>query len=273
MDTLPKVVPSRYQLTGVQTALSAIQQMRQTCFDGCQALHLYADQMSAHASRMTSPRQRRIVQAMQAECVSYNRLANTCRRTMANFRETEGHLLDQLAMCQNAQDRIDKMMTGALDIVGSSVLSFQDMLDLGASVHYRSPEGKTHLHHAARMGKEEAVDLLLQAGADERARTPEGRTAVDLIDGPQRGMRLLLQQASDRRRERGSDRRHCGWISILRKRRDAGVAGGDGGGAGARPEKLRRSSRLAQKCLGEEGKEFLLSGAPDEVFKNIIGFL
>eukprot|EP00904_Undaria_pinnatifida_P000296 jgi/Undpi1/10267/HiC_scaffold_28.g12719.m1 len=273
MDTLPKVVPSRYQLTGVQTALSTIQQMRQTCFDGCQALHLYADQISAHASRMTSPRQLHIVQAMQAECVSYNRLGNTCRRMMANFRETENNLLGQLAMCQNAQDRIDKAMTGALAVGGSSFMSFQDMLDLGADVNHRSPEGETHLHHAARMGIEEAVELLLQAGADERACTPGGRTAVDLLDGPHRGIRLLLQQASDRRRERGSDRRHCGWIAILRKRRNAGVAGGDGGGAGARPEKLRRSSRLAQKCLGEEGKEFLLSGAPDEVFKKIIGFL
>lgn len=273
MNTLPNVVPVNLHLSGIQTTLFAIRKMRESCLDVCQDMQRHIDQISVRASRMTSPRQLPIVQAMQADCAShYSEMQDSYRTMGSMLREHEKKLLRQLATCQINQDKVDEMLLRASTADVSGDLSYQDILDLGASVNHRSPEGETPLHLAARRGQEKAVDLLLQAGADERARTPAGMDPVDLLDGPHTGIRLLLKQASDRRRERASDRRHCGWITILRKRHNAGVAGGDGGGVGARPAKLRRSSRLAQGW-GAKALNFLLSGAPDDVFKKIIGFL
>lgn len=65
------------------------------------------------------------------------------------------------------------------------------------------------------------------------------RGSENMQRAAQRHMDLLQQ-----RRERRSDHRHCGWIAILRKRRNAG----------ARPTKLRRSSRLAQAWGGRGRK-------------------
>ena len=270
------MTPMNMQFVGIQAMLSCVQKAKVVFSDGCQDIQQHVDQRSVFSRQMTSPRQLPIVKAMQADCVQLFDMNKTFREMVACLREQEKSLVSQLAICQTTQDRMNEMLLGALGVNDDSAKKnvwIQDLLDLGASVNHRLPEGETPLHLAARRGDEKAVDLLLQAGADERARTTGGFTADDLLDGPHRGIRLLLQKASDRRRERGSDRRHCGWIAILRKRRTAGVAGGDGGGAGARPAKLRRSSRLAPRWGGEEVKEFLVCGAPDCVFKNIIGFL
>ena len=247
--------------------LSHVQNAKVVFSEGCRDIQQHVDQRSVLSRQMTSPRQLPVVNGMQADCAPFFSMAKTFREMVACLRENEKFLVRQLAICQDNQDKMNGMLRSVLAVNDDSAkknLWIQDMLDLGASVNHRSPEGEAPLHLAARRGDEKAVDLLLQAGADEKARTTGGFTADALLDGPHRGIRLLLQQASDRRRKRGSDRRHCGWMAILRKRRNAGVA---------RPPKLRRSSRLVQRWGGEEAKEFLVSGAPDDVFKRIIGFL
>ena len=264
------------QTEGTQALLSCIQKAMVVFSEGCQKMQQHLDERSALLSQMTSPRQLPIVRGMQRDGVPFLNASKTFRELVAGFRTQEKSLVDVLAECKENQRSLGEMLLRKLAMNNDSAKKYswiRDFLDLGASANHRSPAGETPLHIAARRGDEKAVDLLLQAGADERARTPGGFTADVLLDGPHRGIRLLLQQASDRRRERGSDRRHLGWIAILRKRRNAAVAGGDGGGAGARTAKLRRSSRLAQRWGGEEAKEFLVSGAPDDVFKRIIGFL
>jgi uncharacterized protein len=59
------------------------------------------------------------------------------------------------------------------------------LLDAGAPVDARSPNGTTPLMMAARYGKEASVDLLLARGADVRARNDAGATAAEFarMDG------------------------------------------------------------------------------------------
>jgi uncharacterized protein len=59
------------------------------------------------------------------------------------------------------------------------------LLDAGAPVEARSPNGTTPLMMAARYGKEASVDLLLARGADVRARNDAGATAAEFarMDG------------------------------------------------------------------------------------------
>lgn len=54
------------------------------------------------------------------------------------------------------------------------------LLERGASVDARAPNGNTPLMMAALYGKEESVGLLLQRGADPTLRNAQQRSAVDL---------------------------------------------------------------------------------------------
>ncbi len=53
------------------------------------------------------------------------------------------------------------------------------LLDKGAPIDARSPNGSTPLMMAAQYGAESSVDLLLQRGADPRIRNDRGLSAVD----------------------------------------------------------------------------------------------
>lgn len=59
------------------------------------------------------------------------------------------------------------------------------LLDAGAPIDARSPNGTTPLMMAARYGSEASVDLLLARGADVRARNDAGATAAEFarMDG------------------------------------------------------------------------------------------
>jgi ankyrin repeat protein len=56
--------------------------------------------------------------------------------------------------------------------------------ELHADVNARDHEGYTALHHAAARGDNEMIMYLVQHGADVRAVTRDGRTTVDMANGP-----------------------------------------------------------------------------------------
>jgi ankyrin repeat protein len=60
---------------------------------------------------------------------------------------------------------------------GGSAAIVKMLLDRGATLEARSPNGSTPLMMAARYGNEEAVDALLAAGADRTARNDLGMDA------------------------------------------------------------------------------------------------
>jgi hypothetical protein len=64
---------------------------------------------------------------------------------------------------------------------GTNVAAVAALIKHGAEVDVPLPrEGWTPLHVAAYEGSARAVEVLLNAGADARRRTPDGRTALDL---------------------------------------------------------------------------------------------
>jgi hypothetical protein len=67
--------------------------------------------------------------------------------------------------------------------------AMQVLLDRGALVDARSPNGTTPLMMAAQYGPEDAVDLLLRKGADLRLRNDLGLSPADFA---QRGGREAL---------------------------------------------------------------------------------
>ena len=56
--------------------------------------------------------------------------------------------------------------------------------DLHADVNARDHEGFTALHHAASRGDNDMILYLVKHGADPKAVTRDGRTTVDLANGP-----------------------------------------------------------------------------------------
>jgi uncharacterized protein len=56
--------------------------------------------------------------------------------------------------------------------------------ELHADVNARDHEGFTALHHAASRGDNEMILYLVKYGADPKAVTRDGRTTVDLANGP-----------------------------------------------------------------------------------------
>jgi ankyrin repeat protein len=56
--------------------------------------------------------------------------------------------------------------------------------ELGADVNARDHEGNTAIHHAASRGDTEMIQFLVSKGADAKAVNREGRTTVDMANGP-----------------------------------------------------------------------------------------
>jgi len=71
------------------------------------------------------------------------------------------------------------------------------LLDKGAAVDARSPNGTTPLMMASRYGNEEGAQLLLTRGADARLRNDQGLTAVDFArTGGREKLAARLEQAA-----------------------------------------------------------------------------
>jgi ankyrin repeat protein len=56
--------------------------------------------------------------------------------------------------------------------------------EVGADVNGRDHEGNTAIHHAAARGDTEMIRYLVEKGADPKAVNREGRTTVDMANGP-----------------------------------------------------------------------------------------
>lgn len=81
---------------------------------------------------------------------------------------------------------------------GPSVEAVQLLLDHGAAVDVRSPNGSTPLMMAARYGDERSVDLLLRSGADLSLRNDKHMDAIDFATGADRDwMMKKLQHIRD----------------------------------------------------------------------------
>jgi len=50
----------------------------------------------------------------------------------------------------------------------------------GKAIEARDPSGNTVLHYAARMGKPEAINLLLELGANKRVRNISSESPADI---------------------------------------------------------------------------------------------
>jgi ankyrin repeat protein len=55
---------------------------------------------------------------------------------------------------------------------------------LGADVNARDQNGYTPMHHAAARGDNEMIMYLVSKGADPKAVARNGRTTVDMANGP-----------------------------------------------------------------------------------------
>jgi uncharacterized protein len=56
--------------------------------------------------------------------------------------------------------------------------------ELHADVNARDHEGNTALHHAASRGDNEMIQYLVSKGADVTVVNREGKTTVDMANGP-----------------------------------------------------------------------------------------
>jgi ankyrin repeat protein len=61
--------------------------------------------------------------------------------------------------------------------------------ELGADVNARDPNGYTALHHAAARGDNEMILYLVSKGADVTVVARNGRTTVDMANGPVQRLR------------------------------------------------------------------------------------
>lgn len=72
------------------------------------------------------------------------------------------------------------------------------LLDRGAAIDSRAPNGNTPLMMAALYGKEETVKLLLARGADRNLKNRQDRTAADLARGAGRDFMATLLESAGR---------------------------------------------------------------------------
>ena len=70
------------------------------------------------------------------------------------------------------------------------------LIDAGANVNARSPDGETPLMLAAKEGNPDAVGLLLKKGADPKARTASGDSAISYAEHGLRWQRALTARPS-----------------------------------------------------------------------------
>lgn len=80
---------------------------------------------------------------------------------------------------------------------GPTLAVLRLLLERGAALDARAPNGSTALMVAAQYGSEEAVTMLLEKGADARLRDTRGRSAADLARHAGReGLASRLDQAA-----------------------------------------------------------------------------
>lgn len=154
---------------------------------------------------------------------------------------------------------------GDLDAIDS-------LLEFGANIRHVDDGWNTPLHCACILDclSEKVVDRLWRAGAEERALNRLGETPLDMLmrassEKEGFGSVRLFLEQAPARRRWG---RRYGWIFVIRNRAPAGVVGG---GAQVRP---RRSARLPEGRL-RNALEFLVrpARAPDDVFFKVMSFL
>lgn len=86
---------------------------------------------------------------------------------------------------------------GALALATKSTEILAVLLERGADLNERGPEGRTALMHASLTGRMEAVQLLLAKGADRTLRDQSGKSASDLaLLGRRETIHRLLSEGS-----------------------------------------------------------------------------
>ena len=95
------------------------------------------------------------------------------------------------ASAQNAADDLIKL------IRANDLAALKSRFDAGAKVDTADARGTTLLMHAAAIGSPEAVKLLLDAGADAKAKNELDETALMLSAGDLRKARMLIDKGAD----------------------------------------------------------------------------
>ena len=100
-------------------------------------------------------------------------------------------LLLGLAGCDKNTPLMDKVMH-------EDVSAARDLVDGGVDINARNAYGWTALMHAARVGQDELVTLLLKHGADIDARSDDGLTALmrAVVKGHEGVVRILLKHGA-----------------------------------------------------------------------------
>lgn len=109
------------------------------------------------------------------------------RPDLAGERNEEGVSPVLHALYRGRPELVDRILDAnpALDVFDAAAVGrtrgLEELLDADASlVHARSGDGSTPLHLAARFDQRDAVELLLEHGADASARDGAGRTPEEL---------------------------------------------------------------------------------------------
>lgn len=177
--------------------------------------------------------------------------------------------------------------------MASTRSAMQTLIDAGAYVTYRTPEGQTPLHFAASRGLDEMVDMLLIHSAEVDAKTTRGYTplhsacAADIVS--ENVVRSLLRAGANvaalstldqtleallhgghdgayRLVRRASELRFYTWLPILRNRVVSRVAG-------CELKRLRRTSSRLAAGRAAGAVLYLVNVASEDVFRKVVSFL